>query len=351
VRDSHYTPTELADRLVSFISKKDVYFIADFCVGEGELLRAAKKKWSNAKFCGNDISGKAIQLLRGNYPDWILEKCDFLNRKARDEKLFFKSTFDVILLNPPFTCKGSTIHIINFDGIEFHASTAMFFIVEAIKYLHKNSVLYAILPQSIAYSDKDEKIRVYLREKYNFKMLEELNNQGFEKCTPNIILASINDTQSIDLNNTFKQINIGINYLQIQRGSIGMHNIQECKRHSIPLVHSTNMIDNKIVGLKYKVKDTISSISGPALLIHRVGQPNIKKICIISSKEEYALSDCVIGIKARSITECQQLKKMIADHWNDFSNLYKGTGAKYITLKRLKYFLSVEDNILNSLPN
>jgi predicted RNA methylase len=346
VRDSHYTPTELADRLVSFISKENVCFIADFCVGEGELLRAAKKKWTNAGFFGNDISGKAIQLLRGNYPDWILEKCDFLNQKARDEKLFFKNTFDVILLNPPFTCKGSTIHKIDFDGIEFHISTAMFFIVEAIKYLHKNSVLYAILPQSIAYSNKDEKIRVYLREKYNFKILEELNNQGFEKCTPNIILASINDTSSIDLNNTFKQINTGIKYLQIQRGNIGMHSIRECKRHSISLVHSTNMRDNKIVGLEYKVEDTISSVNGPAILIHRVGQPNIKKICIVSSKETYALSDCVIGIKTKTIKECLCLKKLIADHWNDFSNLYKGTGAKYITIERLKYFLNIKDDIV-----
>jgi hypothetical protein len=152
-------------------------------------------------------------------------------------------------------------------------------------------------------------------------------------------------------NNTFKQINTGIKYLQIQRGGIGMHNIQVCKKHSVSLVHSTNIRDNKIIGLEHKVENTISYIKGPALLIHRVGQPNIKKICIISSKEEYALSDCVIGIKTRTLKECQQLKKMIIDHWNDFSNLYKGTGAKYITIERLKFFLSVEDNILNSSPN
>lgn len=344
MRDSHYTPTKLADHLVSLIDKETTCVIADFCVGEGELLRAAKKKWNNAKLFGNDISDKAIRLLRKNHPDWMLENCDFLDRRTRYEKLAFKSKFDIILLNPPFTCKGSTIHKIYFDNIEFHASTAMVFFVEAINYLQKNGVLYAILPQSIAYSKKDEKIRTYLREKYNFKILEELNNQGFEKCTPNIVLASVNDTQSIDLNNDFRQINTEIKYLQIQRGSISMHNIKKCKRHSVSLVHSTNIRDNKIVGLKYKVEDNISHINGPALLIHRVGQPNLKKICIISFKEAYALSDCVIGIKTRTIKECQQLKKMITDHWHDFSNLYKGTGAKYITIERLKYFLGVKDN-------
>jgi methylase of polypeptide subunit release factors len=345
VRDSHYTPTELADRLVSYIGKENVCFIADFCVGEGELLRVAKKKWNSAKLFGNDISAKAIQLLKKNHLDWTLEKCDFLNQKSRDEKLIFKNKFDVILLNPPFTCKGSTIHAINFDDIEFHASTAMAFFVEAIKYLQEDGVLYAILPQSTAYSNKDEKIRVYLREKYHFKILEELNNQSFEKCTPNIILVSINDDQSIDLNNTFKQIDVGIKHLQIQRGSISMYNIQECKKPSVSLVHSTNIRDNKIVDLKYKVRNTISYIRGPALLIHRVGQPNVKKVCIISSKEAYALSDCVIGIKTRTMKDCKKLKEMITDYWNDFENLYKGTGAKYITIERLKYFLNAKDDV------
>jgi hypothetical protein len=147
-----------------------------------------------------------------------------------------------------------------------------------------------------------------LRKNYNFKILEELNNQGFEKCTPNVILAFINDTQSIVLNNAFRQVNAEIKHLQIQRGGIGMHSIQEYKKNFVLLVHSTNIKDNKIVGLKYKVRNTISYIKGPALLIHRVGQPNAKKICLISSKEAYALSDCVIGIKTKTMEECQYLK-------------------------------------------
>jgi tRNA1(Val) A37 N6-methylase TrmN6 len=346
VRDSHYTPTKLADRLVSFIEKEGVSTVADFCVGEGELLRAAKKRWDDVKLFGNDISDKAIQLLRGNHPDWMLEKCDFLNQKARDEKLLFKNKFDIILLNPPFTCKGSTIYAINFDDMEFHASTAMAFLVEAIKYLQEDGVLYAILPQSTAYSKKDEKIRSHLKKKYDLKILKELNNQSFKKCTPNIILASVNDARSTDLNNTFKQIDTGIKHLQIQRGCISMHNIQECTSHYVSLVHSTNIRDNNVVDLNHKVKNTVSYIGGPALLIHRVGQPNVKKICIISSGEEYALSDCVIGIKTETLQECQHLKTIITDHWDEFSNLYKGTGAKYITIDRLKYFLNIKDGIV-----
>src|SRR5690606_31823998 len=111
-----------------------------------------------------------------------------------------KNKFDLVLLNPPFTCKGASRKMIVFDGLEFQMSTSMAFFVEAINYLSNEGVMYAILPQSVAYSKKDEKIRDYLKRKYNFRILEERNNQTFEKCAPNIVLASINDQNTFPIN-------------------------------------------------------------------------------------------------------------------------------------------------------
>ncbi|GHU55676.1 hypothetical protein FACS189442_3540 [Spirochaetia bacterium] len=341
MKDSHYTPEDLADRLVSFIQKKNVYSVADFCVGGGELLRAVKKKWCDVRFYGSDISVRVINLLKKQYPDWVLDSCDFFNKKIRDRCIIFNNKFDLIVLNPPFTCKGSTILSNVFDGIEYHMSTAMAFLVDAIKYLNQDGVLYAILPQSIAYSQKDKKIRQYLYDNYNLKIFEEINNQEFEKCTPNIVLAAINDENLVCINKSFKQIKTGIEYLEIQRGNIGMHDIIKSNGSLVPLIHTTNIKNNEIVDIKYNVENSISNIKGPALLIPRVGQPNIKKICTIASKKEYAISDCIIGIKTDNMASCNLLKKIVVDNWSDFSDLYKGTGAKYITIERLKYFFNL----------
>jgi tRNA1(Val) A37 N6-methylase TrmN6 len=341
VKDSHYTPEILANYLVSFIKKQNVGTVGDFCVGEGELLKAVKRKWFSAQCYGSDISVRVIKMLKKQYPDWILGKCDFFNRKSRDKSIFFNKKFDLIILNPPFTCKGATIHSCNFDGIEYHMSAAMAFFVSAIQYLNTDGVLYAILPQSVAYSQKDYKIRKYLFKNYSLKIFEEINNQEFEKCTPNIVLAAVNDKELFCCNNSFKQIFTGIEHLKIQRGNISMHNIAKSNGFLIPLIHSTNLKNNKIVNLKYNVESHISRIEGPALLIPRVGQPNINKISIISSKKIYAISDCIIGIKTDTMASCRILKKIIVDNWLYFSDLYKGTGAKYITIERLKYFLNV----------
>lgn len=341
VRDLHYTPTLLAQHLVSFIEKRNISSIADFCVGEGDLLIAAKKRWPEANFYGCDISEKTIASMKKKHPNWMLSKCDFLNPKSRRSNHILKNKYDLILLNPPFTCKGATIESVVFEGIEYHMSTAMAFFVEAIHYLKEEGIMYAILPQSIAYSKKDEKIRNYLREKYNFRILEERNNQEFEKCAPNIVLASINDKNTFTVPDTPNQLKIKIKKLHIQRGNISMHEIKEIKTSPIHLIHSTNIRENKIINLKYKVDPIRSIIYGPALLIHRVGQPNINKLCIINENEVYALSDCIIGIKAENIEDCHILKELILKNWFYFSNLYKGTGAKYITIERLKKFLNL----------
>lgn len=341
VRDLHYTPTLLAQHLISFVEKKDIFTVADFCVGEGELLLAAKKKWPEATLCGCDISEKTIASMRRTHPHWMLSKCDFLNSKSRNSSAILKKKYDLVLLNPPFTCKGATIETVFFEGHKFHMSTSMAFFVEAIQYLKNQGVMYAILPQSIAYSKKDENIRLYLKEKYNFRILEERNNQEFEKCAPNIILASINERNVFPISDTIKRLDLKIEDLCIQRGNISMHEIKEVDDPSVYLIHSTNIRDNKIINLEYKVDSVRSIIEGPALLIHRVGQPNEKKMCIINKGEVYALSDCIIGIKTLTLEDCHFLRELILKNWNIFSNLYKGTGAKYITIERLNSFLGI----------
>jgi len=341
-KDSHYTPKPLADYLVSRIKKKNVKTVADFCVGEGELLKAAQKKWVKATFYGNDISSQVIQQLKRKHSKWVLGNGDFLNSKSRSRMKLFKKKFDVILLNPPFTCKGSTIHTVVFDNIEYHVSTAMFFFIESIKYLSKDGILYAILPQSVAYSQKDEKIREYLHEKYSFKIFKEKNKQAFKYCSPSIILAAFNDKEISSKNLLFDNINTGIKYLEIKRGRIGMHKIKKTEKYAKQLIHSTNLKNNQLKNIKYRIKSNLSKIEGPAVLVSRVGQPDIRKICIIPSKKEYILSDCIIAIKTKSMEDSQLLKKSIINNWSSFSNLYKGTGAKYITIKRIKHFLNLE---------
>ena len=61
--DSYYTPPSLADKLVSFITSSDISCAVDFCVGDGDLLKAVAKRYSNAELYGTDISDDALNKL------------------------------------------------------------------------------------------------------------------------------------------------------------------------------------------------------------------------------------------------------------------------------------------------
>ena len=77
--DSYYTPEFLAEKLVGYVSGKHIRSVADFCVGDGVLLRAMSNCYKDVKFYGTDISKWVIDELIRKQPTWSLDVCDFRN--------------------------------------------------------------------------------------------------------------------------------------------------------------------------------------------------------------------------------------------------------------------------------
>ncbi len=346
MKDSHYTPDVLADRLLSYINLEIVKTIADFCVGNGALLKSAQKLKPSALYFGSDISKKAIRQLKKNYHNWQLSHCDFMNAKSRKNAKVFRQNsdgFDLILLNPPFSCKGGTNYEVNFEDNKYNVSTSMYFVVESLKYLSKNGVLLAILPNSVAYSQKDRLIWNKLVSDYQLNILEQPLINLFENCSPNVILVSINTNKTKNIYKYPNRLSHQINGVSLFRGKISMNTLNGSYQEGYLLIHSTNLRINSLVNLGYRTKNDLSKIVGPAVLIPRVGLPNPQKICTIAKGESYVLSDCVIGIKTNSIKDAKKLMKLILYDWDKFKELYKGTGAKYTTLERLGLFLNLNE--------
>jgi tRNA1(Val) A37 N6-methylase TrmN6 len=342
-RDSFYTPKILADKLVSFIKKDTFQTVADFCIGDGELLRAAVERWPRIKCFGSDISEEAINLTQEQHKGWRLSLLDFLDGNARhDAKIFKKqSKYDLILLNPPFSCIGGTVNEVEFDRETYQVSTAMKFLVTSLKYMKPNGMLYAILPKSIAYSQKDKSLWNALEKKHNLSILEEPKVQYFKGCTPNVILISINDFSQSSRQRPFPRMSLDFEALSIFRGKLSMNLVVESLNGDY-LVHSTNITANGINGLGVKVERPLSRISGPAVLIARVGNPSSPKICVIESTDSYVISDCIIAIKTNTLQDAKRLYQYMFDNWELVKEMYTGTGAPYITIEKLKKFLNLD---------
>lgn len=342
--DSYYTPPLLADKLVGFIASSQISRAVDFCVGNGDLLKAVAKRYGDAELYGTDISDDALTKLSKDCPSWHLGRCDFRKDNSIDKVTFLiKGKFDLIVLNPPFTCKGSVIESITFEGIEYRVSTAMLFLMRALKYLAFNGGLYAILPISCVYSVKDKKAWNYLKEHYNACILEESNKVNFaNKCAPNIVLVYVGyyKVNGIENVKTFDFSSFSVT--SILRGCVRMQNPQYSKsKNAVPLIHTTNLQKGELVNLRRIMAGHNILVRGSGVVIPRVCNPNPNKVALLDEKTVYALSDCVIVLQTPTKIDAEKLREGIIEHWCDFVSIYKGTGAQYTTLERLKTLFGV----------
>ena len=248
--DSFYTSPELAEQLVNYVSKRNVSSIADFCVGDGELLRAAQNKWSKAQFFATDISKDALKNVRKKHPEWETAKCDFLSERSQKYcNLLKQLKVDLVLLNPPFSCPASKKYYVKLDNQFFSCSTAMFFLVESLKYLKSEGVIYAILPSSSAYSEKDNHLWNKLVKEYKLKVLDQPLKKHFRKCSPRILLVSINTPHHKCILPGRVIFKHSIKNISIFRGKISMNELNTLPNGTSCLIHSTNLQNNKIVEL------------------------------------------------------------------------------------------------------
>ena len=343
--DSYYTPPSLADKLVSFITSVNISRAVDFCVGDGDLLKAVAKRYIDVELYGTDISNKALAKLANEYPHWHLGECNFREDDSVDKVHFLKEgLFDLIVLNPPFTCKGSVVENIIFDKIEFHVSTAMLFLMRAMKYLTPDGGLYAILPISCVYSVKDRNAWTYLKEHYNACILEEPNRVNFtSKCAPNIVLVYVGNyiVEGLENQDTFDFSFLPV--VSVIRGRVRMQNIHHSNStRAVPLIHTTNLQKGKLVNLKYFLLNQNSIVKGNGVLIPRVCNPNPNKIVVLDDEFMYAISDCVVFLQTATRADAEMIRDTIIVNWNDFVTVYRGTGAQYTTLERLKRIFGID---------
>lgn len=337
--DSYYTPSPLADKLVEFVNAEQVFSAIDFCVGDGNLLKAIAKRYKRAKLFGTDISVEALTKLSSNCSDWELCVCDFRDDESINNVRFLQNrTFDLIMLNPPFTCKGSIVEHLEFNGEEFRLSTAMFFLMRALRYLSEDGGLYAILPISCVYSEKDRIAWEYLKKNYNACVLDEPNRVYFsKKCSPNIVFvyAGRYPMQKVEVSG---QADFSIlPVIEIVRGCTRMQNPAYSKKKvAIPLIHTTNIQKGKLVNLKRVIPGIQLTVDGYGVVIPRVCNPNQNKIALLDGAHTYALSDCVIVLRTANQKDAEQIRNHILDNWSDFISIYKGTGAQYVTLERVR---------------
>ena len=353
--DKYYTPPAVASRAFErahLVSKPLI--CADTACGSGSLLVAAENVLQTKHCVGIDSDPHAIRQLRRTKPDWRLYVGDLLKRHRAPPVDFSGSSYgvDLLVLNPPFSLGPRKYISVKYLGQSVKCSVAMGHILRSLELFRPKQGVIAVVPESLLYSDTDQHARELLDQNFSFTELLQLSIYTFKGARVNSLFVQLG-AQSGRPRPSF-EFEIPLLYpipATIVRGGLQMHTFERVG-YGARIIHSTSLRPIAANGISAAIERTSAiakgRISGWMLLLPRVGSPKEDAFRAIYSKEEVQLSDCVIGVKFSSKDKALNAQKRIISNWKALVNLYRGTGARYITVDRLAdwlFSMGIQDQV------
>jgi len=344
--DSIYTPSAVAHFMVDsagvMLGAKDL--VADFAAGSGELLIAAHERWPLAQIVATDISRDETKLLKRKGGNWEIGTCDFLDPKSRNHSQVLRRVLgktSLVIINPPFSCRGGTRISASASGTWVKCSIGMAFVVNSVDYLATGGTLVAILPSGCLTSERDVKARELLRKLGVIEIVKHNGHRTFPEATVETVVIrflkgkkseepseEINKNPDVDTDCTAS--------IYLVRGNIQMNEIEFGKgNEGVILIHSTDLKEGEVSSGRKVINKRARLVAGPMVLLPRVGRAMKEKIVCYTEDETFALSDCVVAVMCHSKESAEKVWESLTKNWNLIEKSYTGSGAKYITINRI----------------
>ena len=319
--------------------------IADLAAGHGDLLLEAERAWPNANFVATDIDQHAIRRLTRLRPAWAFGRCDLRSARSRASCRVLRGilrSVSLMLLNPPFSCRGGTRFLVQTADGPLHASTAMSFLLLAAAYVADRGHIISILPLGCLHSAKDAPAWHHLKSKYDVTLLDSYAMGVFPGSAASTAIVRFSPrTQRVT---TGPHRPIARKFepqfrVRLIRGSCPAHR-QRHEKHKPALVHYTDIRNGTVLLNGRRGFGSFACVDGPAIFIPRVGRVTAGKIAFYEARHSVMLSDCVIALKPFSLKDAHILRNRLLDNLDQLRAQYIGTGAPFITTARLRAALA-----------
>jgi predicted RNA methylase len=344
--DQYFTPEKTASILLEKASFTDPEYCLDPTCGSGNLLSAANKVHESTKCIGIDRDRKIITKLRKENPNWLLSVADMQSESSYMRTLVASNfkVCDALLLNPPFSQVKSKHLDINYKSSQFKCSVAMSYIMKSLELFSPVQGALVIAPESLLYSELDEQARDYLAKEYNFQSICNLENKTFRGAKVHAsVFKLLPRLEKPESKAVFRTADKEIK-ASIVRGGAQVHIVNQTRHYgvdSVPFIHTKmlpKLFEQGVDEKKRTIVKVSGRIQGYCIVLPRVGVPKRDFTKTIKIEEEVQLSDCIFAIQGE-YHDLKSIEMRINHHWQEFYDLYKGTGARYITLSKLKRWL------------
>lgn len=345
--DRYYTPAPMATALVANCSGKPER-IADFCVGDGSLIKAAITSWPRSNFFICDIDPDALRAAVDCTGVTTSLCCDFLGEKFSEATTHIEPLlFDLILMNPPFSNRGGRRCVPrgSFSGLS--CSRAFSFLLTAVDYLSAKGEILAILPSSVLSSEQDEVARTELKRICSLELLSIPQYGAFPAVDASTFMLRLRKFGNTNAPRQTSPANIAPAWRSvpaIKRGTISVPRANRAPSISgVGWVHTTSIINGRIQ-TRYefphgKLDQHYVLAKKYSLLIPRVGRIRPGNLAAHVAERDEVISDCLFAVACENLASVNSLFGAIIEDFVEFRKLYVGTGAPYLTVGRLAQYL------------
>lgn len=338
--DSFYTPDKIAAYMAKQVTLKAPKSVADFAAGDGILLTHAVDRWNPIRVYATDIDDQTVRKLRREHTDWSVSKCDFLSSRSRACSNVLGSAVervDLILLNPPYSCRGARSFKVAMGDVSVKCSKALAFVLLATRYLAEDGQIVAILPQSSFNSEKDDAAWRFIEGRFTVRRGSTAGRGVFDNCFARCTVVRLSPRKRGKPKRIISSVPPAKVKVRLVRGSVPLHLFTG---DDYTLVHSTDLVGGMVELNGHVASKDRPWLSGPSILFPRVGQPRIDKVAIFRQRKRVVLSDCVIGLQCKCVSDVNWLYDKIIRNGKGYMTLYSGTCARYTTVQRVVDFLA-----------
>ena len=338
--DAHYTPAKLAELLVRSVRGCKPAVVADLAAGDGRLLAEAQKRWPGATLVATDVDELAVRRMSRRTPGWLVGRCDLRCSRSRGASEILRGVrgkVSLLLLNPPFSCRGGTRLPARLEGTTLHASAALSFLLLASSYLRKNGSIAAVLPAGSLGSRKDTDAWSYLESRFEIRVVATVPKGAFSDsaaCVSLVVLTPRLESSRSTSPPPSSLVSRRLLKAHLVRGCFPMHRHGDTTRGRV-LVHSTDLRAGVVHLNGRRAAGNFRTVRGAAVLVPRVGSVTRDKIALLVNDGPVVLSDCVIGLQTESLAEAKSIQGRLRNAFPKLRAAYAGTGAPYVTIERL----------------
>lgn len=344
--DGYDTPPSLAAVMVGAVREgRRLRTVLDPAMGTGNLLRAASERWGGElRYFGCDNAASVVDCTRVSNPAWVVGYCDFLNPRSRASCRVIRGLpvegVDLVLINPPFSGRGSASRVLSVGDRSIRCSPALAFVGQSMRYLSNQGLISALLPAGTIVSEKDAEAWRAIQELAAVALVRKFDRGAFLGASARTVLVTISHGKPRPGNQLLEEARTPTgDVVVVSRGNVRMHEVGEFESSKgVPLIHTTGLSEHQIKGYGPMVNGLARQISGPAVLLPRVGLPRLDKVVFVSKGTTVAPSDCILAIQG-SEKASRRVEQALVTEWSSLVEFYGGSCAPYITIRRLLVWL------------